>query len=124
MKTKNLFIVGAITAVFSLFSQQTNAQFSKGGWLVEGSVGGISINNGKSEYKDTGVLSSSNKSSGFSMSIYPTAGYFITDKFVVGASLDISFSNSKYDYSNNLGQKTSDSKSNNSSLGLGTFLNL
>ena len=80
------------------------------------------LNNGKSDYKHSGVLSSSNKSSGFGMSIYPTAGYFITDKFVVGASLNIGFSNYKYDYSNSLGQKTTDSKSSDFSLGLDPFV--
>lgn len=121
MKTKNLIITGIITVFFSLFSQQTSAQFGKGNWLAEGSIGNISITNTKSETSQQGLTSNS-ETKGFGFAIFPKAGYFITDDLVLGASLSFGVSSSKSEGYNSNGIRTSESKSSTSYVGLSPFL--
>jgi hypothetical protein len=105
MKTLNIKLLTLTLLGFApIFIQ---AQFAKGDWLVEGNFANIGINN--YDYKTTTSTSTiKSDSKGFSFSIYPRAGYFVTDNIVVGTTLGLSFSNSKGTYFATNGKKSSD----------------
>jgi hypothetical protein len=79
MKKLKLF-----TALLLLTTITTNAQITKGNWMVGGS-GNFTSYEGKDSNGEV-----SNK--GFGMSIRPNLGYFLVDKFVVGSGIGFSFS--------------------------------
>lgn len=98
--TKNLFLFLTLV-IFVCSSVFTQAQFKKGNWLVEGSVGSIGISNSNNEYEQDTTISKY-ESSNFSFGINPRAGYFVSDDFVIGLSLGLNYSSSENDgfYSN------------------------
>lgn len=119
MKIKKL-ILGTILSVSALFMQQTYAQFGKGDWLVEGSVGNITFS--KSDYTNTttGSTNESNTKS-FNAGIYPTFGYFFSNSLAVGVNFGFSFYGNKGEYFNTAGVKTSDYKSNSTGVNFTPF---
>jgi outer membrane protein W len=110
MKIKKL-VFGTIIGFLSLLSQQTFAQFEKGDWLVEGSVGNITYSNSDYSYTTSGSTNESNGKS-LNVGVYPTFGYFFTNSLSVGVNFGLSFYSAKGEYFNSLGIKTSDYKQN------------
>lgn len=119
--TKKIFLLLTIIVIVcsSVFTQ---AQFKKGDWLVEGSVGGISFDSGDAE-SERDTLTNKSDFSSFSFDIYPKAGYFVTNDLAIGLGLGFSFSNSENSgYSPITGVKTSKYMSDNVTLSLAPFL--
>lgn len=99
MKTLTLFFFIVFATLLT-----ANAQITKGNWMVGGSA-----NFGFSQAESSGNgFSSSGKASGFT--IAPNIGYFIKDKFVIGAVPSFSFSNPE------------GSNNNGTSYGIGPFI--
>jgi len=114
--------IKTISILFSiLFGLNANAQFSKGNWLVEGNIGDFTFSNYKSDYS-TPTTSSLSTSKGFSLNINPKAGYFVSNNFVTGLSLNVYLYNYKGDYNNAVGLKVSDYDSSGSQLTASPFL--
>ena len=84
MKTVTLFFFFVLTTVLT-----ANAQITKGNWMV-GGTGNFSSY--ESKYKSNGN-EITNKGLGINLS--PNIGYFLADKFVVGASLSIGYTKPK-----------------------------
>jgi hypothetical protein len=114
---KTILMVCIVTTIFN----GAFAQLKKGNLLVETSFGNIGYSKYDNKSESLGT-SSKNDGSNISFNLYPRVGLFISDKFVVGAELDIYTNSSKYNYFNTTGVKTSDSKSSNTSLGLLPFV--
>lgn len=111
-----------ISILFSiLFFQMLTAQFSKGNWMVEGSIGNISISNNKNDYSSE-TTSSNGNSNGFSFGLNPRAGYFVTNNFVTGLSVYLYLGKSSGESTNVAGIKTSDSESSSNTLSVSPFV--
>lgn len=92
MKTIQLFIA------FSLLSfLTTNAQITKGNWMVGGSG---SFTNYKSTFQ-SGITEITQ--TGSALTISPNLGYFIVDNLVLGSIVSFSFSNPSGDNNNSHG---------------------
>ncbi|MEY3444651.1 MAG: hypothetical protein RLZZ519_2932 [Bacteroidota bacterium] len=117
-KVRNLFLLFLVM----LGAGSATAQIQKGSFFVETDFGnvGISSNNGRSAANDS--VYSFTRSRYFGFGLYPRAGYLLTDNLAVGAEVDFYFNTSSSDYLNVDEVKTSTSKSNNISIGLGPFV--
>jgi hypothetical protein len=122
MKKKSFFLTAAIAIAMVLLSgNAVTAQLKKGNMLVETSLGNISINKGKTKYESPTAVTSSYENNNFSFNLTPRIGFFLSDNFVLGTELGIYFYNSKSKDFNAAGVKTSDSKYNETTLGLAPF---
>lgn len=74
-----------LTILFSCFTQ---AQITKGNWMIGGYA---NFSSSKSEYNSTNGSNSNSSGSGLQFS--PTIGYFLIDKLVIGLSPSFSYSN-------------------------------
>lgn len=99
MKTLTLFFFIVFTTLCTV-----NAQITKGNWMVGGSA---YFGSSSAESSGNG-FSSSAKGSGLNIS--PNLGYFIKDKFVIGAIPSFDFSNPEGD------------NNNSTSFGIGPFV--
>jgi hypothetical protein len=117
-KMRNLLLLLLVL----LGAGSTTAQIQKGTFFVETDFGnvGINSNNGISAANDT--VYSFTRSRYLSFSLYPRVGYLLTDNLAVGADVDFYFSTSSSDYLNVDEVKTSSSKSQTISIGLGPFV--
>lgn len=84
MKTIKLILAISFLTVYS-----SDAQITKGNWMV-GGAGNFSSY--ESKYKSNGV-DMTNK--GLGVNISPNIGYFLADKFVVGSSLSVGYTKPK-----------------------------
>jgi hypothetical protein len=121
MKLKKLISIHALVILVSLSCQNATAQLSKGNWLFEGNLGNISFGNSDSEYV-SGTSISTYKSSGFSFDIFPRAGYFITNNFVLGATTGFGFNSGKSENKNTAGIKTGENNYSGSYANLIPFI--
>ena len=114
---KKIFLVfTALTFGLILFPAITNAQFAKGDWMVEGGLGSLNLSKTNNQNEQNGNISKS-ESNDFSISIFPRAGYFVSNNLVVGTTLGIGFGSSKYkNFNNGNGNKSGESTSNLTSL--------
>ncbi len=80
MKSSRLLIIAVI-----LFTINTNAQITKGNWMVGGNGNFSSYEN---KYQNNGT-EVSNK--GIGINISPNLGYFIADKLVAGANFNFGY---------------------------------
>ncbi|OBW42353.1 OmpW family protein [Chryseobacterium sp. MOF25P] len=90
---KKLLLAGAI-ALCGL----SNAQMSKGDWVISGNTG-MGFNNVNTTFKAEGQSEDGPKVSTFSVT--PSVGYFVIDKLAVGIDLGFTTATTKYD-----GEKT------------------
>lgn len=86
---KKLLLAGAI-ALFGL----SNAQMTKGDWVISGNTG-MGFNNSTTTEKVEGKSTESPKVNTFS--ITPSVGYFVIDKLAVGIDLGYVNTTTKYD---------------------------
>lgn len=107
MKKLLLMFVLALASVGAM-----QAQNKKGNLLIGTYIGssGISFGNSKSSYSLNSNISKSDYNS-FSIGVGPTIGKYVSDNWVLGTYLGLSFYNSKYDNSNTTSTSTSTSKS-------------
>jgi hypothetical protein len=90
---KATFIIAVITTLILNFSNAIYAQPVKGDWLAEAGIGNITLSDNRSSPQTDSKL--------FYMHLYPRIGYFFTDHFVLGTSLDVTYQNGKFNYTNN-----------------------
>lgn len=86
---KKLLLAGAI-ALFGL----SNAQMTKGDWVISGNTG-MGFNNVNTTYKADGQTEDGPKVSTFSVT--PSVGYFVIDKLAVGIDLGFTTATTKYE---------------------------
>jgi len=121
MKSNKIVFLSITVFIVLLSSILTQAQFKKDDWLVEGSIGSITLTNDTDEYtQGTGTYKYEN--SGFSFNVYPRAGYFITNDIVIGTTLGFSYYNSDSEDYDALGNKQYESNYNSSSITFAPFL--
>jgi hypothetical protein len=96
------------------------AQFSKGDKMVGASVGSIFFNSGSSDVSFPQTRGYSSTSSSYGLRIEPAFGWFITDKTVIGASVNINPGGQKISYQD-LGTTFQEDKSTNFNIGVGGF---
>lgn len=106
-----LIITGSLT---------TNAQFKKGDKMVGASVASIFYNSGTSDITVASIGSNRSLIKSYGVSIVPLLGWFISDKTVVGASLNVTPNGQKTTYEQNGSTYQSD-KSNGFNIGFGGF---
>lgn len=109
-----------IVSAMALVSATADAQFSKGDKMVSTSVGSVFLNSGGSDVSFPQTRGYSSKTSSYGLSINPSFGWFITDKTVVGASVNINPSGQKVRYED-LGTTFQEDKSNSFNIGVGGF---
>lgn len=102
----------SILLSFVLFSATSIAQIQKGNWLFEGSIGNISLYNSNSvQNNSNGQYSSKLRS--LAVTLAPRAGWFLSDRFCVGAGLQLSvgyLSSKEVDHLSNTQTLNTDSK--------------
>lgn len=99
-----------------------NAQFKKGDKMVGASVASIFFNSGGSDVSfPQGITGYSSKTSSYGLKIDPSFGWFISEKTVVGAALNINPSGQKVRYED-LGTTFQEDKSTSFNIGVGGFL--
>ena len=89
--------IKSIAIAFLFFTINTNAQITKGNWMV-GGTGNLT------NYKST--FQSGNSEiiqKGYGLTISPNLGYFIIDNFAIGTKLIFSYSNPSGDNNNSYG---------------------
>jgi hypothetical protein len=116
MLQKNVLLLTLLLSVCLV----SRAQFKKGDKMWGASVGNIFFNSGSGDQKVTSIGSQTYKTTGFGVNIGPSAGWFISDKTAVGATLNINPSSQKTTYTSN-GTTYEKDESKNFNIGLGGF---
>jgi len=89
--------IKSIAIAFLFFTITTNAQITKGNWMV-GGTGNLT------NYKSTFQSGNSEiVQKGYGLTISPNLGYFIIDNFAMGTILSFSYSNPSGDNNNSYG---------------------
>lgn len=123
---KILFLAVLITATsFAIAQVRVPFSVAKGAKLVGVGFGGLSYTNSESKtsYSNTPTVYKSDGNS-FSISVNPSFAWFVQDKLAVGASVSLSFYNSKSNSSNTSSTSTTESKYNQPSFYIGPFARL
>jgi hypothetical protein len=100
-----------------------SAQNKQGNWIVGTSIGsaGYNFSHSNSTYSYIPGTEYINDGTGFNIGIFPNAGYYVTDRLVIGAEVDLSINTSKSNGSESPGAATSTSKTNYAGVGLSPF---
>lgn len=107
---------------FLLLMITGNAQFKKGDRMVGASLGNLFYNSGSSDVSfPQGIRGYESKTNNYGVRIEPAFGWFISEKTVVGASLNINPSGQKITYSE-LGTTFQEDKTTQFNIGVGGFL--
>ncbi len=112
------YVLAVLTIAIALSAK---AQFKKGDRMVGASVGSVIFNSGSSDISVDQVGSTTSKTTNYNLSISPTMGWFLSDKTIVGASLNINPTGTKVTYEQN-GTTYQSDKSNAFNIGLGGFV--
>ena len=112
---------GILLAVLLLCGLVTNAQFAKGDKMAGGAVGSIFLNSGSADVTFPQVRGYSSKTSNYGLRIEPSFGWFITDKTVVGTSVNINPTGQKVTYKD-VNVTFQEDKSTGFNIGVGGFL--
>lgn len=101
----------------------TKAQFKKGDKMVGVSIASALVNSGTADQTVTSIGSVTSKVNSYSVSISPSLGWFISDKTVAGAAININASGDKRTYSLVTGGNTfQKDQTNGFNAGLGAFV--
>ena len=112
-----------VLALLTVFTIQ--AQNKKGNHLVGVSVGSGSYNSNKNDYfYSTSTTTYNGDSKNFSIGIGPEVGWYLTDNFVVGTYLGLSYYHSKYNSGNSVTTVTSNSNSSSLYFSMGPYARL
>ena len=109
----------SICIVLILSSLQLAAQFKKGDRMVGASVVSIFYNNTTADVT-VGSATTHSLTKNYNFSINPMYGWFVSDKVVVGATLNINPTGQSVSYENN-GNTYQKDKTNGLNLGAGAF---
>jgi hypothetical protein len=112
---------GLFTVLLLLSAVISSAQFKKGDKMYGASVGNIFFNSGNGDQKVASVGGLTYKTTGFGVSIGPSAGWFISEKTAVGATLNINPTSQKTTYESN-GSTFQKDETKNFNIGLGGFI--
>lgn len=96
------------------------AQFARGDKMVGTSVGSVFLNSGSSDVSFPQVRGYSTKTSSYGLRIEPAFGWFITDKTVIGASVNINPTGQKVKYQD-VGTTFQEDNQSNFNIGVGGF---
>lgn len=116
MQVRSLFLVLIFLSVFGV----CNAQFSKGDKMIGASVGTVVFNSGTADITVASIGSNTSKIKNYNINIVPQMGWFVSDKTVVGATVNINPNGQKTTYEQNGSTYESD-KSNAYNIGFGGF---
>lgn len=112
-------------AILCLFLISTpimiKAQTKKGDWLAEGNLGNINLSNNNNE-STLGTYVNRSENQSFYISLYPRIGYFINENFVIGTTLNYSYSLNNLSVYYENGIRSYEAKYVRSSIGLSPFL--
>jgi hypothetical protein len=98
-------------------------QNKKGNLLIGTYFGSTGLSFGSSESGNSRSTDrSKGDSSSFSIGVGPSIGYFLTEKLVLGASVSLSYGQSRSEYSTTESENTSKSNSSSLYLSLGPFV--
>jgi hypothetical protein len=97
-----------------------NAQFQKGTRMAGATVASLFFNSGNSDISVTSIGSTKSKITSYGVSINPSLGWFVSDRTVVGATLNINPGGQKTTYEENGSTYQSD-KTNTFNFGIGGF---
>ncbi|MBL7733640.1 MAG: hypothetical protein JNM88_20890 [Chitinophagaceae bacterium] len=114
-----------IKVLFSAFlllaSYATNAQFTRGDKMAGASVGSLFFNSGGADVSFPQVRGYSSKTNNYGLRIEPLFGWFITDKTVIGGTINLNPSGQKTTYEDQ-GTTFQEDKSNSFNIGVGGFV--
>jgi hypothetical protein len=97
------------------------AQFTKGDRMVGSSVSSIVYNSGSSDITVSQVGNSKSTNNNYNIMINPSMGWFLSDKTVVGALLNVNPTGSKVTFEER-GSTFQSDKTNSFNIGLGGFI--
>jgi hypothetical protein len=122
MKKTLLLIAGCISMLSVLAQVRVPFKLAKGSKLVGVGFGSISYTNSdsKTSYSNTPTVYKSDGNS-FSINVYPSVAWFVSDNLAVGGSVSISFYNSKSKSSNTGSASTSENTYNQPSFYIGPY---
>jgi hypothetical protein len=89
MKSFPKLLPALLLLVFCAAHNTGFSQTQKGNWLLEGNIGDLSFDNQRNS--TVGPGSSLSKSREYLFSLYPQAGYFVTDNIVIGTGLAFTY---------------------------------
>jgi len=112
------FLLFVFSLVFLL--AMANAQFQKGDKMAGTSIGSALYNMGNADVSFPDFNGYTSKSRGYTIRLEPAIGWFISEKTVLGASLNINPSGEKISYENNGSTFQKDQK-NSFNIGIGGF---
>jgi hypothetical protein len=113
-------IKGLFTGLFALTGIALNAQFQQGDRMVGASVAGIVYNSGSADISVAQIGTNTSRITSHNISFLPLMGWFLSEKIVVGGTVNINPSGNKTTYEQN-GTTYQSDKSNNFNIGLGGF---
>lgn len=116
MRNKNSLLL--LVLLFS--TPMLNAQFKKGDRMLGPSIGNFVFNAGSSSISVASIGSSNSTSKGYNLNIAPLYGWFINEKTVVGAIININPNSQKNTYEEN-GSTYQMDKITGFSIGVGGF---
>lgn len=108
------------TALLLLSGFCSQAQFSQGDKMVGASVGSIFFNSGGADVSFPQVRGYSSKTSSYGLRIEPSFGWFISNKTVIGGSININPSGQKVRYEDR-GTTFQEDNTSSFNIGLGGF---
>lgn len=101
-------------------SLTANGQFKKGDKMVGASIASLAFNSGNADISVASIGSNESKITSYNVLINPSIGWFISNKTVVGVTLNINPNGQKTTYEQN-GTTYQSDKSNTFNIGLGGF---
>jgi len=112
---------GILMATILMAAITADAQFKKGDKMAGMSVGSVFFNSGSSDVTFPQIRGYSSKTTGYGLRIEPSFGWFISEKTVIGGSLNINPSGQKVRYED-LGTTFQEDKQTNFNIGVGGFI--
>ena len=106
-----------IPSFLLLFNKNITGQTEKGNWLLEGSLGNITLSNFKYEESGLNTISKSDGKNYF-INLYPKIGYFISKNVSLGATVNLAYQFYKQNGYYLQGQLSNLTESKSATLGL------
>jgi len=116
MRTK-IMLAGALLLVYS----SSQAQFSRGDRMAGATVGTLLFNSGTADISVATIGSNTSRITSYNVSVGPSLGWFISEKTVIGATLNINPNGQKTTYEQSGSTYQSD-KNTGFNFGLGGFV--
>lgn len=115
MRTVLLFL-----SVLLLFPSMLHAQFAKGDRMAGSAVAALGFNAGTADISVASIGSNTSRITGYSISIQPSLGWFLSEKTATGFTFNLSPNSQKTTYEQN-GSTYQQDKNSGFNIGLGGF---